>query len=836
MFAITFKTELKENQDDFNRNHHIHTHSQIPASKTFAVENKCCTLDTQLLPDKYQAITKSKTKTAVPSDTSNPIRATMINNVHAMEEDPYAVQSGSTLTTYNGMRNISQKRRVGNMPWLSGVDINNVTMAQRLLYLKNYLDQMYWEKEKADGTFSAKKNYTYYMESVKENTQGITVLVTDLLGIKLYIQCADRAVISIDGTGRGSDSKGKIMQYAVTGDTQNCFKRSDQSKSAIYPFFEMWLIGRGTTNTANIESGLLAFQSIVTQVCNRVISPKYVKLDGERALINACKVLGRDTRRLVEKNHANRKLEHSVCVKGALRNNGKEQAAFLKMWERYCDSTNMMEAQVIRNEIQERYKQTEGYDAMMRSLNVYFEDPSIICQYGRADLPPEILAKHNGPAECEGLFDKLKHDYGDPEFVCAKNADTVLYGNSLVRRRLSIRFLMDWQNAKLPKGLKEVVSKYEKTYNLNLKPLKDRKKRPRKESTIREPRSVKPKLDEEQELDDRTDTVDDDEGDMNNPSQGFSLSGYSKSKQGRNISRRRLFRSHRDHTSGVLLSLEDTIEEKKTNATKEIHEKLSEYETVDIDDESDFNFINDKISTETPFPPKDIILSDTQSTPDFSVWNDINILSAEGLKVIPLDKYFRIPESSSSFGSLSLILESILCYDDLLTSLKSCCVMYRKPKEDSLVFVEIYCLTSSGCRRDKLLPFILGYILPFGTVNENTTLLDFEGLYHIVPRKNKFDDSSNIFTRLDSSVSREVRNGLVKSLKRNFPPDSESEVINFSKDSVPAKFDSGISSNSLGIVKINKVRTPTAVFIVSFDETQVLLDILKPYKMEAHYR
>ena len=255
---------------------------------------------------------------------------------------------------------------------------------------------------------------------------------------------------------------------------------------------------------------------------------------------------------------------------------------------------------------------------------------------------------------------------------------------------------------------------------------------------------------------------------------------------------------------------------------------IKKYETNDLEDEPNFNFIVDKISEEISLPAKDIILCDSQSGPAFDVWTELNILSALGLKSIPLGKYFNIPESSSSFGFINIILESILSSDDIFTRLKNCCIIYRKPKPDSLVFVEIYGLTTSGCRRDKSCPFIVGYIFPFGTIKEDTKLLDFEGLYHIIPRKKKFNDSSNKLQKINNSVSRDVRNGLVKSLKRNLPPGTDVEVLNFSKDSVPAKFNSGISCNSLGIVKISDVPNPTAVFIVSFSETQVLIDLLKP--------
>ena len=230
---------------------------------------------------------------------------------------------------------------------------------------------------------------------------------------------------------------------------------------------------------------------------------------------------------------------------------------------------------MIRSEIQQRYKGFDGYDTIMRSLYVYFEDPAIICSYGRSDLSPEILAKHNGPAEAEGLFDKLKHDYNDPDFVCAKNADIILYGNSFVRRRLNVRFLTDWQNAKLPQGIKEVVTKYKQLYNISLDPKEQKQPRKLTLPSVVTERKMKPRLYKQLDANPGTDLLvePEDEGDMNDPKQGFSLSRFSKSKKGRSEARGRLFKSHRDHTSGVLVDLERTILEKKTSEKIEISDQ-----------------------------------------------------------------------------------------------------------------------------------------------------------------------------------------------------------------------------------------------------------------------
>ena len=745
-FKVMFKRERIQDTI-FTRSHHIHTYTQVPASKIVHDGNSsCCNIDISDLDQQYRMLIKEKTEIAVSYDPANPVRSTMSGNVQSLESDPYSVQCGTTLLTYNNVKHCQMKDRENRRPWLNKVDIKNLSMSQRLIYLKNHIDQTYWEKEKTSGTYSERKKYTYYIESVMENTVGITVLITDLLGIKLYAACADRSVISIDGTGRGSDQKGKIMQYCVTGDVNECFSRSDKTRSGIFSFFEMWLIGKGTTNQPNLESALLTFQSIVLQVTGRKVSPRFVKLDGEKALINACKVLGKDTRRLVEKYHANRKLEYNVCTVGPLKNNGSEQAIFLKMWEKFCDANSMIEAQVIRNEIHERYLHSPGYNSIMSSLSVYFEDPAIVCKYGKCDLPSSIQKKHEGPAESESLFDKLKHHYTDPVFVSSSNVDDILYGNWLVRKRLNVRFLIDWQNAKLPQGVKEVLRKYSNVYGLNFETSRATQKRPR---------LVKKSADHLSEIPE----VVLDEGDMNEPRETYCLSNFNKSKKGRTQARRNLFRKHSKSTSSVLSSLDQAIDNARNSEPKGAYlpQRIPAHECpISVE------------SMEDPTSAEDLILSDSQSQPKFNLWHEIDFFPRKELTKVPLDKMFQIPPESSIFGLICTIMENILCPSDSFIKLKYVAVRYRLLNSSGM-FLEAYGCTSSGCRRDKWLPFIFSYITIFAISDENTEMLGFDGLYQVLPRNGKFADD-NSFIRLKGGVPDIVRNSLVKSLHKHFPP------------------------------------------------------------------
>ena len=745
-FNVTFKYERVQDKI-FIRNHHVHTFSSLPSSKSVNdSNNSCCRISTDNLDPIYRTLITQKTEVLNVSDVANPIRTTMRNNVQCLESDPHALQCGTSLMTYNKVRYNQKKDRDQRRPWLSKVDVNNLSMSQRLIYLKNFIDETYWEKEKASGTYSSKKKYTYYIESVMENTVGTTVLVTDLLGIKLYALCADRSVISIDGTGRGSDQKGRIMQYCVTGDVKDCYARSDKTKSGIHSFFEMWFIGKGTTNQPNLESALLAFQSIVLQVTGKKVSPRYVKLDGEKALINACKVLGKDTRRLVEKYHANRKLEYNVCLNGPLKNDGPEQAIFLKLWEKYCDAKSMVEAQLIRNEIQERYRHLPGYDYIMSCLSVYFDDPAIVCQYGKCDLPLKLQKKHDGPAESESIFDKLKHHYTDPVFVASDNADDILYGNWLVRKRISVRFLLDWQNARLPRGVQEVIRRYEKVYNLNFENSSSgRQKRLRLVKQRAEPSNC------------NVPNISESDGDMNEPSETFSLSGFNKSKKGRTQARRTLFSKHRASTSSVLKSVEQTI-----NSAVNIELNKSNVSQYTQEYPASEKHGHDTVSAQ------DLVLSDSKSKPNLKVWTEMKISEATGHDKLPTDELFEIPSSSSLYSMLCSLLENSVCPSDPFIRLCHGAMRYRKPSTTQVTFVELYGCTSSGCRRDKWSPFIFCYMTAIRSYDENCEPLDFEGFYQVVPKCGKFTDDSSMH-RLKVDVSHVTRNRLLKYLEEEFP-------------------------------------------------------------------
>ena len=625
----------------------------------------------------------------------------MLSNLNAFEEDPIAFQSGLNITSYNRARNLKQKERMENMPWLEGKNLGTDKMGQRLLELMHFTNNKHWEKEKQLGTFEAKKKYPYFIASVKEDAHGLTVILTDLLGIKLFQMCGGGGTIGIDGTGRGADLKGRIMQYSITGDVNNMFSRNDKTKSGIYTFADFFMIGKGTTNTANIESALDTFKQEVIKVTKDWKPPKYVKLDGETALINACKRLGPETRRIVERNHALRRLEYNF-LKGPLKDLGEDQAVFFKLWDRFCDSRSFLDADVMRKEIRKTFQEHPGYETMMKHLQIYFDDPQIICYYGRSDMPEDILLKHQGPAEVDGFFDKLKNDYTSSQSEYLKNVDKIIYDYKHVKDALKARFLNDFQNSKKGKGLQEVVEKYKAQYDIDVIPPSPRKPRPTINRKRKSPRKLTDSITEQPAKTSKVSGVcrnlnnideDTEETDMNTPFEQQlnkgAISSFSKSKKKRGVQRRNLINTHKEAVDSAMKDIDQTLDIERRAAKISLDIPSSQFTTIDAD-ETDFsyNLLLSKINKEEICDLNKVILTDSETKPDYSIWETLEkVTSPETLDFIPFNKFFDISPSSPVNSALALILEKLLSESDVTTSISKSSFRYLKDSTNDVTYL-----------------------------------------------------------------------------------------------------------------------------------------------------
>ena len=853
LFQTLFRSELKHESDEtITLNTHIHPiGSEIACSKTTRSEAVCCQIMPEIIQQPYKKFTDRTFIKTVKHDTTNPIRAAMISNVEALQNDPYAFQGGQTVVSHAKMRNIQQQKRLEDMPWLKGIDPKQLSMAERIIRLGKYLDEEHWTREKKEGNYKENRKYPYFIDSVTNTNDGITIIITDLIGLKLFLKCAKNGVIGIDGTGRGSDTKGQIMQYSITGDVSKFFKRSDKAKGGILSLADFFFIGKGVTNTANLEYALLQLKKSCLSYLKEWVEPQYVKLDGERGLCNAVKIWGPGVRRLVEKNHANRNLEKNLFVNGPLKGNAEEQAIFFRMWQRFCQANSWLEANVLRDEIKSYYEDDPESDKILQQLQLYFDDPAMICSFGRSGLSEDLIQKHEGPAEVESLFDKYKHHYGDRDKDDSKHADVILYGFHAVRDRLRTRFLVDFQNSKLPVGRREVSDRYSTLYGCEIDPPSPRKPRASLKPVSRKSKRQISDDDNNQSSSKKSKLAEDifaspasvaknlsfEEGDMNVPldkDKGkASISSYSKSKTKRSQNLRRLLKVHKPKTDKVLMQLENKIDDAKRSEEIDINIPCSQYTTVEECDQ-DFQALTKNTPTDVEVSSvkgKDLIMANSQHIPDFSCWKTLNVVShetAENLAKVPINLFFDISTSSPVYSIVRMVLDLIVSDEDTFTKVEQCCFRYVRETAKNMIFLFLYVMTNKGVVRNKDMPFMFQYILPFGRIESNDQTIPLEAVYQITPRRSIFTEDL-LQVRLDTKVSLDIRNSLVKTFKKHYSPDTDQNIINFSSSSTPKRFDKGIDKNSIGIIKVKKIKeNPVAVHIIGFDDVNVLLTVLQP--------
>ena len=87
-----------------------------------------------------------------------------------------------------------------------------------------------------------------------------------------------------------------------------------------------------------------------------------------------------------------------------------------------------------------------------------------------------------------------------------------------------------------------------------------------------------------------------------------------------------------------------------------------------------------------------------------------------------------------------------------------------------------------------------------------------------------------IRVKVVGTVETNIRNTLIKSFKRNLPPEDLTEIQTFHSDLKAQAYDLGIVKNSLAIVRIENVRNPVVVKVVTFNLEDVLIEVLKPEK------
>ena len=97
---------------------------------------------------------------------------------------------------------------------------------------------------------------------------------------------------------------------------------------------------------------LIGLKQICIAVCNKWVPPAFCKLDGERALCEAAKTFGPQTRRLVEKWHARRNIERDVT--DALDGDMEQVILIMSLYEKLVEANSKLDAGIVIEQIQNK--------------------------------------------------------------------------------------------------------------------------------------------------------------------------------------------------------------------------------------------------------------------------------------------------------------------------------------------------------------------------------------------------------------------------------------------------------------------------------------------------
>ena len=153
----------------------------------------------------------------------------------------------------------------------------------------------------------------------------------------------------------------------------------------------------GWTGTAVRQNRL---GTICIASCKQVHAPKFVKLDGEKSLIEAAKTFGPSTRRLVEKWHARRNIEKDLT--DALNGDMQLLTVIMSLYESLESAKSKWDADLTVKHMEQRIKEMghPNENKILKTFKIYFDDPSLIAHYTWKDVP----LSHHGPGLQEGLF------------------------------------------------------------------------------------------------------------------------------------------------------------------------------------------------------------------------------------------------------------------------------------------------------------------------------------------------------------------------------------------------------------------------------------------------
>ena len=592
------------------------------------------------------------------------------------------------------------------------------------------------------------------------------------------------------------------------------FERSDKNKSGIISVFDFFCVGKAQTSIPMIVAAIQTLKSICIASCKQFFPPKFVKLDGERSLIEAAKTFGPSTRRLVEKWHARRNIEKDLT--DALNGDMKLLTVIMTLYESLESAKSKWDADLTVKHMEQRIKEMRhpNENKILKTFKIYFNDPSLIAHYTWKDVP----LSHHGPGLQEGLFGRYKHDYRD-DILSNKKIDDVLFKHFNYRKLMTHRFVEDFQNGKRAKGMKEAQERYKNVQgqvnvlprpNLGLDDEGEQVSGNDENILVRKsPRKATPKKRKENPNESlatntsRRRLTFSQDADYNEPfetSKGRVDPGFcqfSKAKQVRNLQWRILRKAYSSDIAAEKEKLEEKKNQRRQSTTVRIEARTEEFETVDAEDNLDFELIKNQLNEDAEsIPIGEILFSEANTVLETNLWQSLNStkLETDDLESVACNRYYEVTRDNAVFGYAASLFNAIKPKDDR-TRVTNVALKYVHSRIDKAIYIFINMQTSKPVRRFKNTPFIIQFI---ASLKSNDTSPN-EGIFHLMPSQKSIKDDVAVRRRIKIEKDITGSTETLKSIKDIYPFVVEPESEDIQREA--SRFDNGIDIYSYVLIR-----------------------------------
>ena len=243
--------------------------------------------------------------------------------------------------------------------------------------------------------------------------------------------------------------------------------------------------------------------------------------------------------------------------------------------------------------------------------------------------------------------------------------------------------------------------------------------------------------------------------------------------------------------------LEEKKNQRRQSTTVRIEARTEEFETVDAEDNLDFELIKNQLNEDAEsIPIGEILFSEANTVLETNLWQSLNStkLETDDLESVACNRYYEVTRDNAVFGYAASLFNAIKPKDDR-TRVTNVALKYVHSRIDKAIYIFINMQTSKPVRRFKNTPFIIQFI---ASLKSNDTSPN-EGIFHLMPSQKSIKDDVAVRRRIKIEKDITGSTETLKSIKDIYPFVVEPESEDIQREA--SRFDNGIDIYSYVLIR-----------------------------------